>query len=123
MTYAEKVIKREIPDDVLPPNFRSSSSSSSPRPVDHAPFSAAISAAAAASKAGEKRSFKAKMLNVSKVKRSRRWLKNVMLSDSSSEDDGEDDDDDDDSLSEKRLKKWKKMGKCSDAVHASLVMH
>ena len=63
------------------------------------------------------------MLNVSKVKRSRRWLKNVMLSDSSSEDDDEDDDDDDDSLSEKRLKKWKKMGKCSDAVRASLVMH
>ena len=62
------------------------------------------------------------MLNVSKVKRSRRWLRNVMLSDSSSEDDGEDDDDDD-SLSEKRLKKWKKMGKCSDAVRASLMMH
>ena len=51
------------------------------------------------------------MLNLSKVKRSRRWLKNVMLSESSSEEEEEKDDDVVQRYqSDKRFKKFRKLG-------------
>ena len=92
LSYAESIIQREIPDDPFPPGLSNIGISSASK-VGPDGKRDGMTDSKANSKADSKveskadrRSFKARMFNMTKVKRSRKWLKNVLLSDSSSED-------------------------------------